>query len=152
MVPNFEKCQDHKYLHTQKSSVWFILYHMPLVRKDMDNLDSPGFTYYKSFPTVAIKTSPNITTYHQFNHDVRVRYKQCITRKLCILALMLKRLFRRVVKVRPTSAVRPPNHAERPPKCRTAEITCTISKLHALPPKLAGKMCTYIDRKLNAPF
>ena len=31
---------------------------------------------------------------------------------------------------------------ERPPKCRTAKIACTISELHALPPKLDGKMCT----------
>ena len=31
---------------------------------------------------------------------------------------------------------------ERPPKCRTAEIACTISELHALSPKLAGKRCT----------
>ena len=26
--------------------------------------------------------------------------------------------------------------------CRTVEIACTISELHALPPKLAGKRCT----------
>ena len=32
-----------------------------------------------------------------------------------------------------------PNHAQRPPKCRTAEIACTISELHALPPKFGGK-------------
>ena len=31
---------------------------------------------------------------------------------------------------------------ERPPKCRTAEIACIISEMHALPPKLAGK-CVY---------
>ena len=28
---------------------------------------------------------------------------------------------------------------EPPPKYRTAEIACTFSELHALPPKLAGK-------------
>ena len=28
---------------------------------------------------------------------------------------------------------------ERPPKCRTTEIACAISELHALPPKLAGE-------------
>ena len=28
---------------------------------------------------------------------------------------------------------------DRPPKCRTAEIDCTSSELHALPPKFAGK-------------
>ena len=28
---------------------------------------------------------------------------------------------------------------ERPPKCRTAEIACSIYELNALPPKLAGK-------------
>ena len=28
-----------------------------------------------------------------------------------------------------------------PPNCRTAEIACTISEIHALSPKLAGKRC-----------
>ena len=28
---------------------------------------------------------------------------------------------------------------EQPPECRIAEIACTISELHVLPPKLAGK-------------
>ena len=31
---------------------------------------------------------------------------------------------------------------KRPPKCRTAEIACTISEMHAVPPKLAGKTCS----------
>ena len=53
-------------------------------------IDRPNFAYYKSFPTEVIKTSPNIITYHQINRDVRVWYKQCIMRKLCTLALMLK--------------------------------------------------------------
>ena len=67
------------------------LYHMPCVRMVVDNLDSLNFAYYKSFPTVAIKTSPNFITYHQINSDVRVRNKQCITRKLCTLVLTLMR-------------------------------------------------------------
>ena len=63
------------------------LYHMPFVRKDVDNLDRPNFVYYKFSD---IKRSPNLITYHQINRDVGVRYKQCITRKLYALALMLK--------------------------------------------------------------
>ena len=65
-------------------------YHMPFVRKVVDNLDRSIFTCYKSFPTVAIKTSPNLITYHQLNRDARVRNKQCITGKLCTLVLTLK--------------------------------------------------------------
>ena len=30
---------------------------------------------------------------------------------------------------------------ERPSKCRTTEIACTTSELHALPPKLSRKRC-----------
>ena len=30
---------------------------------------------------------------------------------------------------------------DRPPNCRTDETACTISEMHALPPKLAGKKC-----------
>ena len=30
---------------------------------------------------------------------------------------------------------------DRPPNCRTAEIACTVSEMHALSPKLAGKRC-----------
>ena len=75
------------YIH---SSVRYGLYHMPFVRKVVDNLDRPICAYYKSFPTVASKTSPNFITYHQINRDVRVWYKQCITRKLCTLVLTLK--------------------------------------------------------------
>ena len=75
------------YIH---SRVWYDLYHMPFVRKVVDNLDSLNFAYYKSFPTVAIKTSPNFITYHQRNRDVRVRNKQSIARKLCMLVLTLK--------------------------------------------------------------
>ena len=63
---------------------------MPSVRKVVDNLDRPNFAYYKSFPTVAIKTSPNFITYHQISRDVRVWYKRCITRTLCTLVLTLK--------------------------------------------------------------
>ena len=66
------------YIH---SRVRYDLYHMPFVRKVVNKLDRPNFAYYKSFPTVAIKTSPNFITYHQINRDVRVWYKQCITRK-----------------------------------------------------------------------
>ena len=33
---------------------------------------------------------------------------------------------------------------DRPPNCRTAEIACTISEMHALSPKLAGKKCIYV--------
>ena len=54
---------------------------MTFVRKIVDNPDRPDFAYYKSFPTVAIKTSPNFVTYHQINCDVRVRNKQCMMRK-----------------------------------------------------------------------
>ena len=75
------------YIH---SRVRYDLCHMPFVRKVVDNLNRPNFVYCNSFPTVAIKTSPNIITYHQINRDVRVWYKQCITRKWCTLALMLK--------------------------------------------------------------
>ena len=74
-----------------QSRVRYGLYYMPFVRKDMDNLDRPDFAYYKSFPTVAIKTSPNIITYHQINRDVRVRYQQCITQKLFTLVQTLKK-------------------------------------------------------------
>ena len=31
---------------------------------------------------------------------------------------------------------------DRPPNCRTAEIACAISEMHALSPNLAGKRCT----------
>ena len=30
---------------------------------------------------------------------------------------------------------------DRLPNCRTAEIACTVSEMHALSPKLAGKRC-----------
>ena len=63
------------YIH---SRVRYGLYHMTFVRKIVDNPDRPDFAYYKSFPTVAIKTSPNFVTYHQINCDVRVRNKQCM--------------------------------------------------------------------------
>ena len=62
------------------SRVGYDLYHMPFVRKVVHNLDRPNFAYYKSFPTVAIKTSPNFITYYQINRD-RVWHKQCIMRK-----------------------------------------------------------------------
>ena len=54
------------------------------------------------------------------------------------------------VKVQPISTDRTPNHAERPPKCRTAEIACTISELHVLSPKLAGKRCIW--ENVKEPF
>ena len=44
---------------------------------------------------------------------------------------------------------------ERPPECRTAEIASTISELHVLPPKLAGKGFKdriVTDRGHRAPF
>ena len=63
---------------------------MPFVRQHVDNLDRLNFAYYKSFPTVANKTSPNLITYHQINRDVRVWYKQCITQKYRTLVLTLK--------------------------------------------------------------
>ena len=63
------------------------LNHVQFVRKDVDNLDRYNFAYYKSFPTVATKISPNCITYHQINGDVSVWYKQCIPRKLCTLVL-----------------------------------------------------------------
>ena len=84
---NGRNCPGLPYIHNR---LRYYLYHMPFVRKDVDNLDRPNFAYYNSFPTVTIKISPNVITYHQINRDVRVRYKQCITRKLCTLALMLK--------------------------------------------------------------
>ena len=62
---------------------------MPIVCKIVDNSDRPDFAYYKSFPSVSIKTSPNFITYHQINRDVRVRNKQCMMQKLCMLVQML---------------------------------------------------------------
>ena len=38
---------------------------------------------------------------------------------------------------------------ERPPNCRNAEIACTISEMHALSPKLAGKG-VYMHRMCGA--
>ena len=75
------------YIH---SRVRYGLYHMTFVRKVVDNPARQDFAYYKSFPTVAIKTSPNFIAYHQINRDVRERYKQCMMRKLCTLVLTLK--------------------------------------------------------------
>ena len=40
---------------------------------------------------------------------------------------------------------------ERPPNCRTAEIACTISKIYALPPKLAGKGVDVAYNSLSSP-
>ena len=49
------------------------------------------------------------------------------------------------VKVQPISTLQLPNHARPAAElCRTAEIACTISELHALSPKLAGKRCTAV--------
>ena len=65
---------------------------MPFVRNRnvVDNLDRLNFAFYKSFPTAAIKTSPNFITYHQITRDVKVWYKQCMMQKLCTLVLTLK--------------------------------------------------------------
>ena len=66
----------------------FGMIHMPFVRKVVDNPDRPDFAYYKSFPTVAFKISPNFITYHQINRNVRGWYnKQCMMRKLRTLVL-----------------------------------------------------------------
>ena len=63
---------------------------LPFVRKDVDNLDRILPITCRSFPTVANKTSPKLHHLAPNNRDIRVRYKQCTTRKLCTLALMLK--------------------------------------------------------------
>ena len=47
---------------------------------------------------------------------------------------------RNSVKVQPISTLRLPK-PDRPPNCRTAEVACTFSEMHALSPKLAGKRC-----------
>ena len=43
------------------------------------------------------------------------------------------------VKVQPISPVHLPNLARTAAEMRNAEIACTISELHALPPKVAGE-------------